>query len=200
MLRNALILGAIFLGFIIYRAVVNLGPNWGQAAPPDWRVYSDQEHNFELYYPDCFVPVPNTVPPVNVIENALVGFRLISKRYYDRTNLDEALVIISAKKNNSGLAGCLEPGIAGMPDEQPWHRVIVNKSVYNEREFLDAGAGNFYRLISYRTLHNGICYTVIQFIHWSNIGVFTPGTVSPFGEWAVLRELERVARTFRFLH
>ena len=177
-----------FHGLTSFRAIGPLGLGW--------QVYEDRAHGFRLYYPSSFVPLRASEPPMSLLAGAVVGFKLADEGYYRGTNLNEAAIIISAQRVK-GLKGCLQLDIAGMRGEY-LQQIVVNGITFHRQEFLEAGAGNLYRLIIYRTLHREVCYTVALFIHWSNLEAFTPGTVVQFDGQAVLQELEGVFRTFQF--
>ena len=192
MSRGLLIIAALALGLFVYGLIA-------VEAERGWHTYVNEEYGFSLRYPDSFSPMPDTALPMAAMEDAIAGFRLVDGRYYDGTNLDEAAVIVAARKGVPSLSRCLQLGMAGLPSGRSWHRRMMGATVFYRRVLHDAGAGNLYKLIDYRTLHGGTCYTLTLFIHWGNIGAFTPGAVSPFDEGAVLRELERVLQAFRFL-
>jgi len=183
-----LALSLAFQGLASFRAIRPLGLGW--------QVYEDRVHGFRLYYPSDFVPLRASEPPMSLLAGAVVGFKLADEGYYRGTNLNGAAIIVSAQKVK-GLKGCLQLDIAGMRSEYP-QRIVVNGVIFYRQEFLEAGVGNLYRLISYRTLHGEVCYIVALFIHWGNLKAFTPGTVVQFDEQAVLQELEGVFRTFQF--
>jgi len=192
MIQGLLIVAVLAIGLFTCRLIA-LEAERGE------HLYVNEEYGFSLHYPDGFSPMSATDPPLTAIEDVIAGFRLVEARYYDGTNLDEAAVIVAVRKGVPSLSRCLNLGIAGLPSRRTWQRRAIDGTVFYRQEFRDAGAGNFYKLTGYRTFHRGACYTLALFIHWSDIGAFTPGAVSPFAEGAVLRELERVLQAFRFL-
>ena len=63
-----------------------------------------------------------------------------------------------------------------------------------------AGAGNFYESKVYRTIKNtgGICIEISETIHTSNIGNYTPGTVTQVKQSDVQATLDPIVQSFKF--
>lgn len=162
----------------------------------DWKVYRNEKYGFEIKYPSDFT-LQSTISP-GVMAGSIVSFKLIANRYYTGTNLNEASVVIGARQDTKSLSHCL------MPEPLSFYKKLVETKVINGVTFYkdvvqEGATGHLYEKISYRTIHNSICFEIALFIHSSNIGVFNPGTVLEFDRDAVLERLTQVLSTFKFL-
>ena len=54
------------------------------------------------------------------------------------------------------------------------------------------GAGNIYEQVYHRAIQNGSCYEVTYFVHYANIGNYTPGTVTEFDRTALYQQLDEI--------
>jgi hypothetical protein len=45
-------------------------------------------------------------------------------------------------------------------------------------------------------VNKNVCYEVIYFIHYTNIGNYTPGTVTEYDSAALMKKLNNVLATF----
>jgi len=90
---------------------------------------------------------------------------------------------------------CLEPRDSL---EEDLGEEEVNSIPFHKGSQVEAAVGNVYEVTSYRTLHDDACYEVVLFLHYANMGVYSPGTVSEFDREAVVARLRQVLYTFRF--
>ena len=78
--------------------------------------------------------------------------------------------------------------------------VKIHGIPFTKFTFSDAGAGNLYETVSYRTKRGGECYVVEYTIHSTNIGMYSPDQgIKEFDRAKVVNMLEKMAKSFRFL-
>jgi hypothetical protein len=92
---------------------------------------------------------------------------------------------------------CTEPNQSGGGLEVLNGNVTFNGYNFAYSTASDAGAGNIYNQHIYRTLDHGICYEVIYFIHYSNIGNYSPGVVKEFDLNALLQKFNEILSTIQ---
>jgi hypothetical protein len=132
--------------------------------------------------------------PAAVIGDPQISFRLMGTLYYAGTNLVEACVITAASRSEETRSTCPEPRI-------PYEEYLVSKNstlTFSQVSRVGVATGNVYDITSYRVLHNDACYEVALFLHYSDLGVYAPGTVSEFNREQVMDRLKQVFYTFRF--
>ena len=110
------------------------------------------------------------------------------------TNLSEAGVYIGATTTPSAMQSCEN-------EVQQNGEVAVGTTTINGQDFAtftssDAGAGNFYESTSLRTYQNGSCFEIVELIHSTNIGNYTPGTVVAFDHAKYQGFLEAIVATY----
>jgi hypothetical protein len=156
--------------------------------------FIDPQYGVALGYTDEFAPV-NSGMPFNNKGTPLLTLALIEPALFTPvTNLSETYLLLAASQDPAIVSACIQP-VAG-DGEKITGQVILNGYTFTRSEFSDAGAGNFYELIAYRTAWENTCYEVIFLIHSTNIGNYTPGTVVEFDHAALLDKLETVLNTF----
>ncbi len=101
--------------------------------------------------------------------------------------------MFSSSSDAKVVASCTEPNQnGGGGPEYPAGEEIVNGLTFAHTTAEGAGAGNYYQQEIYRTVYNNACHEVIFFIHFTNVGNYTPGTVTEFNRDAVMRNLQAV--------
>lgn len=156
--------------------------------------YNNPATGLTLTYPDTFVPA---IPVVgNFKTDPELGLHLIDPNVYDKTNLSEVYLFVSSASDAQSVATCTEPNQSGGGPEQ-----VIGNEVFNGYTFVHstsdgAGAGNFYQQEIYRMVNKNVCYEVIYFIHSTNIGNYTPGTIIEFDRDAIIQNLRSVFSTF----
>ena len=73
---------------------------------------------------------------------------------------------------------------------------VINGYHFVHSQAVGAGAGNIYQQEIYRTADQGVCYEVIFFIHYSNIGNYSPGVVTEFDLNGLLQKFNEILSTF----
>jgi hypothetical protein len=143
-----------------------------------------------LTYPDTFAPAL----PVqgNYKTEPVLTLQLIDSELYEKTNLSEVYLMVSSTAEAQTVATCTEPNQGGGGPEQVVGDEVINGLTFVHSTSEGVGAGNYYQQEIYRTVYNNACNEVIFYIHYTNAGNYTPGTVTEFNRDAVMRNLQAV--------
>lgn len=156
--------------------------------------YKNTATGLSLRYPDTFAPV--TPVPGNYKTEPELALRFIDTQAYEKTNLSEAYLFVSSTYNSSIVATCTDPNQNGGGPEQSVNTQGVNGYTFVHTSSDGAGAGNFYQQEIYRMVNRGVCYEVIYYFHSTNVGNYTPGTVTEFDRNSIFQQLYGVFSTF----
>jgi len=156
--------------------------------------YNNSATGLSLTYPDTFAPA---IPVVgNYKTDPELTLHFIDSKAYDKTNLSEVYLFISSTSDAQVVATCTEPNQNGGGPEQVISNEAVNGFTFVHSTSEGVGAGNIYEQEIYRMVNKNVCYEVIYFIHSTNIGNYTPGTVTEFDRDALIKKLYGVFSTF----
>jgi hypothetical protein len=156
--------------------------------------YSNPATGLSLTYPDTFTPA---LPPVgNYKTNPELALHFIDSKAYDKTNLSEAYLFVSSTSDAQTVTTCTDPNPNGGGPEQVVGNEIINGNTFVHSTSDGAGAGNYYQQEIYRTVNKSVCYEVIYFIHYTNVGNYTPGTVTEYDSVALMQKFYGVFSTF----
>ena len=86
---------------------------------------------------------------------------------------------------------CTQPASLGGP-ETALGETTVNGVNFTKSEATGVGAGNIYEQIYHRGVHNDSCYEVTYFVHYGNIGNYSPGAVTEFDRTALYQQLDEI--------
>ena len=157
--------------------------------------YTNPVTGLSLTYPDTFAPA---LPPVgNYKTNPELALHFIDSNLYDKTNLSEVYLFLTSTSAAQAVATCTDPNPNGGGPEQLIGNEVVNGFDFVHSTADGAGAGNYYQQEIYRMVNKNICYEVIYFIHYTNIGNYTPGTVTEFDSNAIMQSLGDIFDTFK---
>jgi hypothetical protein len=162
--------------------------------PPHTKVYQDTAHGFEIRYPADLV-VGMACPTQAIIDDPLVSLRLVGDPYYAGTNLLDACVTVGVDPAAAARSTCLAPRDT---HEEYLGQQEINGALFSRFSRGGVATGHIYDVTSYRTLGADACYEVTLFLHHSDMGVYTPGTVSEFDRTAVTDKLAGVLHSFQF--
>ena len=156
--------------------------------------YNNPASGLSLTYPDTFAPA---IPVVgNYKTDPELALHLIDTQAYTKTNLSEAYLFVSSTSDSQIVAACTEPNQSGGGPEQIVGNEVVNGFTFVHTTSDGAGAGNYYQQEIYRMVNKNECYEVIYFIHSTNIGNYTPGTVTEFDRIALIQKFDSIFSTF----
>jgi len=156
--------------------------------------YSNATYGFTFVYPNSMQLV---TPNYANLKDAVVQVQ-IPRAAYPRTNFDDAAISVSAqhaKSLNDCLALSPPEGSDGFKT-----KTTINGVDFYMTKSNGAGAGNFYDSKVYRTFTStaDTCIEISETIHTSNIGNYTPGTVTEVSQSDVQARLDPIVQSFKF--
>jgi hypothetical protein len=200
--------GILFIYHVpIEKTLFSLRPVLAPTATPDrtgWRSYVNQKFGISLKYPPTFQLTPGRSGPLaewqqygltNGIEVASIG---IPRSSQIRTNFLGASLRIGVSTEPTAVKECLSP-----PASFGYHDAYAERTIGGKtfREFTrsDAGAGNFYEYISYRSIRDTGCEVFEYSIHKTNIQNYpAEAGRKEFDRTAVLKSLDSILDTVHF--
>lgn len=156
--------------------------------------YTNPISGVSLTYPDTFAPAISVYG--NYKTNPELTLHLIDSKSYEKTNLSEAYLFISSTSDSQVVATCTEPNQSGGGPEQILGDEVINGFTFVHSTSDGAGAGNYYQQEIYRMVNKNVCHEVIYFIHSTNVGNYTPGTVTEFDRDALTQKFYDIFSTF----
>ena len=221
LLALALFVALPFVGFyygIQYGSIVSMSSQPSTTAgitstgyyntPAEWQTDANNTAGgFSIAYPIDFATQDNY--PSTSSTNWRVGASNISgvqyftlavpKAFESQTNFSDATLTVGGSKNNTAIAQCRTPDQGGEPATAT-SSVTINGITFTIFYSSDAGAGNYYKITSYRTLHNGECYAVEYTIHSGQIANYPSSYhLQPLNEQKIDSLMQNIIGTFKFL-
>ncbi len=92
--------------------------------------------------------------------------------------------------------GACDPSVFEYP-AQNVHVVEEDGRSWQVGSFVDGAAGSFVKSIVFVLTNSRACYAVTYFIHYHDIGVYPPGTVTPFDEPALIAKFDKIRLSLR---
>jgi hypothetical protein len=155
--------------------------------------YSNPASGISLTYPDTFAPA---IPVYgNYKINPEFTLHLIDTKTYEKTNLGEVYLFLSSSSDSQIVADCTAPNENGGGGEQVVGNEVINGYTFVHSTSEGAGAGNYYQQEVYRMVQKNVCYEVIYYIHYTNIGNYTPGTVTEYDSVALMKKFSSIFAT-----
>lgn len=161
--------------------------------PPPQSTYTNSKYNFSFSYPNSFTQV---TPTYGNLSNQIIQVQL-GNTDYPKTNFGDADFNIS-QEAAANLVACLKFQYPAAPSSATPAQKEINGINYYVLTGDDAGAGNFYSSTIYRTFINGNCFELNETIHTTNIGNYTPGTVTQIDTAPIQTMLDGVLNSFNF--
>jgi len=156
--------------------------------------YRSESQNAAFSYPDDFAPARFSGPLVYKVEPG-IALEFIDTQFYTDTNLIEAYLLFGSTDENSLVESCTQPVSYGGP-ESVVGEVNINGIKFVRSEGAGLGAGNVYEQVYHRVASQGFCHEVTFFIHYANIGNYSPESgVREFDQDALLQRFEDVLST-----
>jgi len=154
--------------------------------------YLDSKRSLALRYSDEFAPISEF--PVGAYQGVpSLALMFINLDFYSpKTNLGEAYFLFGEMEDAQTADACSQPTdrIETIKGQK-----TINNFDFTHIETGDAGAGNIYDQVIYRTFYNSVCYEMVFFMHSGNIGNYTPGTVEEFDRATLLQKFEAILST-----
>jgi hypothetical protein len=156
--------------------------------------YNNPATGLSLTYSDQFGPArfPSSA---NIKTNLDLVLQFIDTNSYVKTNLSEVYFLLGSSADPQTVASCTDISQSSEPEQFDGNEVI-NGYTFVHSTSAGAGAGNYYQQEIYRMVNKNVCYEVIYFIHYTNIGNYTPGTVTEYDSAALMKKLKNVLATF----
>jgi membrane-bound inhibitor of C-type lysozyme len=123
----------------------------------------------------------------------------LPRSFEPSTNFSEAKLTVGTSADADALSECLTYNSSGGPVTAPSQQTI-NGVTYSVFKSSDAGAGNFYDTVSYRTVRNNQCYALEYTVHTTNLGNYSPDQgIKAYDKQKVADLLTGVVQSFTFL-
>jgi hypothetical protein len=153
--------------------------------------YSGQDQ-LTVSYPDLLAPV--NFPYNDQLRAApALALQLVDTSFYDNTNLVEAYFVLTILRDPQMVSTCSQPFY---PQETAQGQETINGLVFDKSTAGGVGAGNIYEQTIYRAVQKNNCYEALFFVHYGNIGNYTPGTVKEFDKDALIKQFHAALETF----
>ena len=180
----------------------------------DWRKYRNTNIGIEIGYSNSFelaLLEGDAYSGFTGKRTAIAEFVLIDEKYYRDTNLSKAALFIAVGTDGECVDDCLrshEETLLDVPN--PRFSELLRKRLARQREihgtmfhrFTRMGIyeGNRYEMISYKTLHNNVCYQLDMFIRSEVMDAFDLNSgVSRFDKDGVIGALDHLLLSFRLI-
>jgi hypothetical protein len=156
--------------------------------------FNNPSTGLSLTYPDTFAPAIPVVGNYKITPELTLHF--IDSKTYDKTNLSEMYLFVGSSSDAQMVATCTQPNQNGGGPEQVVGNEVVDGFTFVHSTSQGVGAGNIYEQEIYRMVNKNICYEVTYYLHSTNVGNYTPGTVAEFDRNAITQKLYGVFSTF----
>jgi len=163
-------------------------------APASDSPYSNAQHHQEVPLP-VDGPSHGSCPVEGIFSSAPIASFRLAEGSYTGTNFLDACLTVSASRDMGTTALCAGPRNA---HEDYRGQEVINGVRYDVIWHGGVATDHIYDIVSYRTLRDDACYDICLFLHYVDIGIYQPGTVSEFDRDAVMGELKDVLYRFRF--
>jgi hypothetical protein len=168
--------------------------------PPDAAtqsiVYVNIYRNALFSYTDLFAPAFFPNAQVSKIKPEL-ALQFIDTQFYSNSNLVEAYFLFGSSTDSQIVSTCTQPVSFGAPEELVGD-VTINGVSFAKSQAVGVGAGNVYEQTYYRAVHNDTCYEITYFVHYGNIGNYSPETVKEFDHDALIQRFDEILNTITF--
>lgn len=113
-----------------------------------------------------------------------------------KTNLEEATFTVGRTGDQQLLKTCMQKPRGYMLQADS---IKKDGRIYFRTKYSDAGAGNYYTVVQYRTIREDYCYSIEEMVHTTNIHNYPPDRgISPFDSAGVWGALDTAWKTFQF--
>lgn len=157
-------------------------------------------NSFSFDYPSQFTVSAGNSSTTQWMQNTTVPGTILAQvtmppSLQPNTNFQGATFTVGTSNKSSAVSNCLVQKNGNASSSV----VTINGTSFTRITYGDAGAGNFYDIVSYRTVHDNACYALEYVIHSTNIQNYPPGTITQFDQSSVQSMLESMVQSFRFM-
>lgn len=159
--------------------------------------YRDTEFGYSIQYPEIATSSDVDFGGYLPLTQTPIASFVLPRSMSQGTNLAEAGVYIGATSTPKVVASCgtSSPEVG----ETAEGTTTINDAAFSIFKSSGAGAGNFYDTTTYRTVHNGTCFELVELLHSGNIANYPDGTVVEFDKLKFQGYLEAIVKTFSFI-
>ena len=156
--------------------------------------YLSQNGRASFSYIDEFAPM--RFPGAEVTRIAPeISLNFVDTKSYSNTNLTEAYFLFGSSGATDMVQNCTQPVSFGGPENMLDER-NVNGVKFIHSQGGGVAAGNIYEQTYYRAAYQGVCYEVTFFVHYGNIGNYSPDSgVKEFDRAALMQKFETILST-----
>ena len=171
-----------------------------------WQTNTESQAGFSIAHPASFSlsenksSTPTTDWRLNSTDPGVKVLTItVPQSFESKTNFADATLTVGYSKNAKAVASCLTPDPSGGP-AVPTSTAMINGINFTVFTMSDAGAGNIYKSMSYRTLHAGSCYAVEYTVHSSQLANFPASYgLTQYSDATIDQVLNLMVGTFKFL-
>jgi hypothetical protein len=166
----------------------------------NWLTFTDKNFGFSFKYPKE-IEIENPVGGWRYLDDKNSGIKLVSLRipqiYEPNTNFGEAYLNIGVSSSTFDIQNCFLPH----KKEEALGNLNVGNIMFYSFSSTDVLAGNYYKIKSYRTLQNNLCYNIDFIIHYMDINLFPSYyQIKNFNEKRIEDILDKIFNSFIFLN
>jgi hypothetical protein len=122
----------------------------------------------------------------------------VPRSFEPQTNFGDAKLTVGYSTTTQAVKNCYAPLASGGP-AQATTTTTIGGIPFTVTSGSDAGAGNRYDTVSYRTVHDGACYAIDYTIHYSAFENYPADSgITQFDENRVQTLLQNMVGTFAF--
>lgn len=166
------------------------------------KLFEDNDSSFVFRYPRAFQKYRASVADTSgwsyaSTEKGKLAVQLkLDSSFQPKTNFSEATLSVGWSEHPKALSKCLESPVGRIIKSDT---LVQNKTQFVRSKYAEAGAGNFYQVIQYRTLKNNRCYSIEEMVHSTNIHNYPPERgITEFDSARVWKILNTARNTFSF--
>ncbi|MDR3572205.1 MAG: hypothetical protein P4L81_08565 [Candidatus Pacebacteria bacterium] len=177
------------------------------ATPSEWQTDANNTNGgFSIAYPidfdtqDNYSATPSTDWRVNAGNVSGVRYFTLTvpRAFEPQTNFGDATLTVGASSNNNAMAQCMTADATAGPAVAT-SSVVIDTVPFTVFYSSDAGAGNIYETVSYRTIHAGKCYAVEYTVHSGQLANYPESYgLTQFDETRVAALMHNIVGTFKF--
>ncbi|MCX6752265.1 MAG: hypothetical protein NTZ87_02075 [Candidatus Nomurabacteria bacterium] len=170
----------------------------------NWKTYTNEKYGFSLSYPTDFENVNDLTATQ---QNSLLTYMAVCLvgNNNSRIRPDQSGFCYVGKQTSDGFTMAslnITPSVSKSAQEcnntsAQIKQTTLNGIIFDQSHLDDAGLGHYVSTDSYRTYHQGICYTIDLNIE-SNIGKLEKGLSVDFAS-LIHSKLESILSTFKFI-
>lgn len=155
--------------------------------------FTDEARTFSFIYPSIGVLTSNPTEPTG----SLLATVVIPGTIQRKTNFRDARFTVGASRDTMAVKTCLTDALGGTSKGT---KVMIGGSEFTKLSLSDAGAGNLYDTTSYRTIHDGQCYTIEYTIHTTQLANYpAEAGITAYDKATIVALMEDIVQSFKFL-